>query len=206
MQNADTEIKTKSLFEKPDWAVSTWDLPNAQRRATRDVKPEDLVDANGLCAGMLPAEPPPSQEPHDLQEPRVISMTPQGFTAETQASLPPAQPGAAPLIQGGIALEMTECQVARRLGRADRVEMGANERNERAVTLTYLQGERPGIYRFVAGRLVSMERAPEPPPPPKPVRTAKPAKPAKPAKRTPPPPSAVQSAPLRPPTQITVGR
>jgi hypothetical protein len=42
-----------------------------------------------------------------------------------------------------------------------------------------LQGERSGIYRFVAGRLVSIERTAEPPAPPK-------AKPKKAMKKQPP--------------------
>jgi len=32
---------------------------------------------------------------------------------------------------------------------------------ERTVVITYLQGVRPGIYRFRGGRLVSVERVPE---------------------------------------------
>jgi hypothetical protein len=57
--------------------------------------------------------------------------------------------------------------VVKRAGHPERFEFGTNERNERTVTLTYIQGPRPGIYRFAAGRLTSIERAPEPP---KPVR------------------------------------
>ncbi len=70
---------------------------------------------------------------------------------------------------------MTECDVVKRAGIAGRVEIGANERRERTATLTYINGERPGIYNFTDGRLTSMELGPEPPAPPK---TAK--KPAKP--------------------------
>jgi hypothetical protein len=68
--------------------------------------------------------------------------------------------------RGGIALEMTECEVVGRAGPPANVEVGANERGERAVTLTYTSGSRPGIYRFVAGRLSSIERGAEPPPEP----------------------------------------
>lgn len=63
---------------------------------------------------------------------------------------------------GGIALGMTECEVVRRAGAPSRVEIGANEHGERTVMLTYLAGERAGMYRFVSGRLVTMERTPEP--------------------------------------------
>ena len=69
---------------------------------------------------------------------------------------------------------MTECQVVSVAGYTDRVEISANERGERLVTLTYLSGDRPGIYRFRNGRLVSMERVAEPPQPKKPqTKTAK---------------------------------
>ena len=37
----------------------------------------------------------------------------------------------------------------------------SNERGERSLVLTYPKGSRPGIYRFVAGRLTSIERAPD---------------------------------------------
>ena len=49
---------------------------------------------------------------------------------------------------------------------------------ERSVTLTYLSGDRPGIYRFRNGRLVTMERVAEPAQPKRPAKTAK-SKPAR---------------------------
>jgi hypothetical protein len=70
-----------------------------------------------------------------------------------------------PAVQGGVALQMTECDVVRRAGAPERVELGANERGERAVVLTYARGPRPGVYRFAGGRLYSIERGPEPPAP-----------------------------------------
>ena len=69
---------------------------------------------------------------------------------------------------------MTECQVVGIAGYTDRIEVSANERGERVVTLTYLSGDRPGIYHFRSGRLVSMERVAEPPQAKKPqTKTAK---------------------------------
>ena len=68
--------------------------------------------------------------------------------------------GDTPLTAGGIALQMTECDVVRRAGRPEQVQVGADERGERAVVLTYQRGPRPGIYRFAGGRLKSVERAP----------------------------------------------
>lgn len=71
---------------------------------------------------------------------------------------------------GGIALDMSECDVVQRAGAPDNIEFGTG--GERALVLTYVRGERPGIYRFRAGRLISMERGAEPEPE-KPVKPAK---------------------------------
>src|SRR5882724_1339973 len=92
-------------------------------------------------------------------------------------------PSATPLgpvrTSGGIALGMTECQVVRIAGNTDRVEVGA-EGGQRLVTLTYMSGNRPGIYRFREGRLITMDRVEvAAPPPKKPQRVAKTAKPKK---------------------------
>jgi len=78
---------------------------------------------------------------------------------------------------GGIALQMTECDVVRRAGPVEKIDIGS-ERGERAVTLTYLRGPWPGIYRFTGGRLVSIERAPGPPPAPAKAPKASTKKPA----------------------------
>jgi hypothetical protein len=64
---------------------------------------------------------------------------------------------------GGVSLQMTECEVVSRAGTPDNIEVGVNERGERAVVLTFTRGQRPGIYRFASGRLSSIERGPEPP-------------------------------------------
>jgi hypothetical protein len=85
--------------------------------------------------------------------------------------------GAAP-VAGGIALQMTECDVVRRAGAVDKIDFGSDDRGERIVTLTYLRGPWPGIYRFTGGRLVAIERAPVPPPPPAKSQKAPAKKPA----------------------------
>ena len=72
---------------------------------------------------------------------------------------------------GGISLHMTEwecfarrrCEVSR-AGPVEKFEFGQNNRAERSLVLTYLNGPAPGIYRFSGGRLVAIERAPTPPP------------------------------------------
>jgi hypothetical protein len=68
--------------------------------------------------------------------------------------------------QGGIALQMTECEVVKRAGPPENVELGTTDRGERAATLTYISGPRPGIYRFAGGRLYAIERGQEPQPEP----------------------------------------
>ena len=65
----------------------------------------------------------------------------------------------------GIALQMTECDVVRRAGPPSEVQIGANERGDRTVTMTYAAADRP-IYRFTGGRLSLIDRGAEPPPEP----------------------------------------
>ena len=79
------------------------------------------------------------------------------------------------LVQGGIALEMTECEVVKRAGTPEDVQVGTNGRGERTVTLTYNSGPRPGIYHFTGGRLYDIDRVEQPSEPPKPTKPKKPA-------------------------------
>ncbi len=59
-----------------------------------------------------------------------------------------------------IAFEMTECDVVRRVGAPDKVDLGSSLRGERVLTMTYSRGERPRIYRFAGGRLIGTEIVP----------------------------------------------
>jgi hypothetical protein len=124
-------------------------------RTLRPVGPEDFVDGQGMCAGMP------------------------GPAAAAEGG-PPAAEGQLQMVRP-VALEMTECEVARALGTPASAEAGTNEGGQRSLVMTYPAGDRPGIYRFVAGRLVSIERGPEPPAPAKPEK--KPGKKAAPAKK-----------------------
>jgi hypothetical protein len=114
---------------------------------------------------LQPAGPQPNGVPPAGPEP--IGVKPAG---QSTVSL---QEAGVPMIPSGVALDMTECDVVKRAGLADKVEIGANSHGERSATLTYLHGARPGIYHFAAGRLKAMDRAPEPPPQPKPVKKKK---------------------------------
>jgi hypothetical protein len=78
------------------------------------------------------------------------------------ASVAPANADGSGL-QQGVALQMSECEVVTRAGPPDNIEFGGGERGERTVALTYLRGPRPGVYRFIMGRLSSIERAPDAP-------------------------------------------
>ena len=114
--------------------------------AARPVGPNDLVDAEGRCPGEAPAQVDSSLEP--------------GLAAQ------PAAPR-------GVALQMTECEVARALGQAQRVDVVPGASGERSVVMSYTLGERAGVYRFQGGRLVSVERGAEQPPPPVEKKPAK---------------------------------
>jgi hypothetical protein len=132
-------------------------------RSLTPVGPQDLVDAQGLCAGGMAAAP---------------------ANAEPGAVVNEGAPPAAPALPQPVALEMTECQVVHALGPPARADIGANERGERSVTLTFTSSDRAGIYKFNAGRLAVVERgaeAPAPAKPEKPKKAAPAKKPQKPA-------------------------
>jgi hypothetical protein len=141
------------VFAVPEWAkFQSTAKPVTGRRA---VTADDLANADGQCSGAdttLGAAPPESAPP----------------TAGAPGA--PAAPGPGAAETRGVGLEMTECQVIRRNGHPDRVEIGADPGGQRATVLTYLQGVRPGIYHFVDGRLKQVERAPEPAAPEKPAK------------------------------------
>jgi hypothetical protein len=111
----------------------------------RPITPADLAGAEGQCS-------PPASEQASAQP---------GAPADAQAAA-----------LGSIALRMTECDVVRRAGPVEKIELGATERGERSLVLTYLHGPSPGIYRFTGGRLTSIERAPDSPAPEKPHKPA----------------------------------
>ena len=117
---------------------------------------------------------------------RVSSLTMANASARGWRQDPPnstaggGQQSAAALVAGSVALQMTECDVVRRAGSPEKVDLGVDERGDRTVVLTYTHGPLPGIYRFIGGRLSVIERAPGAPPaaatkPQKPKTAKKPA-------------------------------
>jgi hypothetical protein len=113
----------------------------------RAIQPTDLIGPDGHCASdAAPASALNFQAGPDASAPgRPAPMAPP----------PPALAGR------GIGLEMTECDVEKAAGYTDRVEITNDPHGQRHVVLTYLQGEHAGIYRFVGGRLKSIERSPD---------------------------------------------
>jgi hypothetical protein len=99
----------------------------------KQVRPDDLISADGACPGMTPAG-----------------------TDAAGSAVAPASSGT-----GAVALGHTECDVARGLGTPSNVNLSSNERGDRVAVLTYTTGPRAGIYTFKSGRLSEVERAPQ---------------------------------------------
>lgn len=102
---------------------------------TKPVTPDELVAADGGCPGM--------------GAPGATAL------ADGAAGSPP------PSTTGTVALGHTECDVVRGIGAPDNVSLSNNPRGDRVAVVTYSRGARAGLYTFTAGRLTSIERAPE---------------------------------------------
>lgn len=102
----------------------------------KPVAPDELVSADGACPGM-------------------------GGGANALADGAAGAP-ATPPTTGTVALGHAECDVVRGIGAPDNVSLSNNPRGDRVAVVSYSRGPRAGIYTFTAGRLTSIERAPEP--------------------------------------------
>jgi hypothetical protein len=166
--------------------------PPASVRSDLPVGSNDLVDAQGLCAGIAPtpvaappvAPPAPPGPQAGLQSPGPQPLGPQAPGPQDTSVGPNPAPG--PPMLGTVGLDMTECEVVRTIGPPQSVNIGTGERGGRQVTMIYMGSERAGTYVFRNGRLSSLERGPEPPPPP-PQEPKKKKKPVAKKKRVPPP-------------------
>jgi hypothetical protein len=196
----DVSMSDFSLFKASDPLASD-DYNYFYRRdksMSGAVLPADLVGPDGRCAyapvsasaatlAPSPAAPPepqaaarapvapaaaPASDPINPRSNQALYFTAGPQAGGPAAPAPNALPSEVRSGPSGIALQMTECQVVAVAGYTDRVEIGANPRGQRTVTLTYMTGERPGIYRFIGGRLNSMDRVAEPEQPKKPVKKA----------------------------------
>ena len=110
----------------------------------KPVTAEDLVSAEGYCPGMAPP----------------------GSPADANAATDGAA-GPVPSTTGTVALGHAESDAVRGIGAPASVNLSSNPRGDRVAVVTYLQGQRAGIYTFTAGRLTSIELGSEPVVPPK---------------------------------------
>ncbi len=139
------------------------------KRQQRPVSANDLVDVSGAC----PAPAAPQAVASAGAAPAATAAS-----AASPGAAPAATAASAPsLVDGGIALGMTECEVVAHAGTPNSVQLGKNPNGDRTAVLTYNAGPRPGIYHFERGQLLEMDRVAEPPPPPvakkKPAKTSK---------------------------------
>jgi hypothetical protein len=188
-----SSISDFSLNKKGD-VLASEDYNYFYRREGASVGPvsqADLVGPDGRC-GSSPAYAPapgPAAAAPVAQSPASEPINPRSnqalyFTAGPETGRPAGAPQSQlpPQVRTGptgIALQMTECQVVAVAGSTDRVEISAGPGGQRLATLTYVSGERPGIYRFVNGRLNSMERVEEQPQPKRAAKTARKPAPAR---------------------------
>jgi hypothetical protein len=121
-----------------------------QARQDRPITANDLVSASGSC-------PPP---------PATVAQVQPAPGGASPAAAPAAAPDSSSLLGEGIGLGMSECDVVWRAGAPGNIELGQSPGGDRTAVLTYQSGSRPGIYRFVGGRLMEMDSvAPSAPPP-----------------------------------------
>lgn len=169
--NGDYDTKA-AWFSKPadllgSKAGYTYSNLDETAKKERPVTANDLIDANGGCplAPSVAAAPPPAQAP--------------AAAANTDGSAALSS-DLSSLIGGGVAINMTECDVVGRLGRPTGINFEKNPNGFRSAVLTYNGGPRPGVYRFEGGRLVEMDRIEAPPAPPGPAKKVAKKKPVKP--------------------------
>jgi hypothetical protein len=128
----DGKVRLWDPHAPPDWAVSSIEKDVPLARAGSI---RDVIDTDGRC---MAAGISAMRDPADQRQ------------APDQTRSPTA-----------VTFDMTECEVVKRAGPADRINIGVSARGERAVDLTYASAERPGLYRFRSGRLHSIESLPE---------------------------------------------
>lgn len=134
-----SDLTTSPWFAKPlnvTGAAGAYNYSQFEedRQSQREITANDLVDANGACAGRpAPAPAPGGEQGSDL--------------------------GA--LLGAGVTIGMSECDVVSRVGAPNSVNLGRAPSGERSAVLTVNGGPRPGIYRFTGGRLAEMDRVAE---------------------------------------------
>jgi hypothetical protein len=127
------------------------------KKDQRAITPNDLVNADGSC-------PPP--------------VAAAGAGGPTSPAAMPGGDASSLVVDGGVGLGMSECDVVSRAGQPSSVQIGSTPGGDRTAVLTFDSGPRAGIYRFLRGGLTEMDAVAAPPPPPQ-VAKKKPAKPKK---------------------------
>lgn len=149
---SDFSLKDQEWFARPGriFKAGNTSIETPPLSPTKEVTANDLIGADGSCAGMAAPDAPADATAASEQQP----AAPQAVTAP-------------------VALGHTECDVVRAIAVApDDVNFSNNERGDRVALLTWRHGPRPGAYTFTSGRLTSIERV-DVPPPEKPARGAK---------------------------------
>src|SRR5687768_1168514 len=132
------------MSKDPDWfsrtgrvSIRNVSIETPPLSQANPVTPYEPVSAHGGCPGMAA----PGAGANAL--------------ADGAAGSPP------PSTTGRVALGHTECDVVRGIGAPDNVNFSNNARGDRVAVVNYSRGQRAGIYTFTAGRLTSIERAPD---------------------------------------------
>lgn len=134
------------------------------KKDQRAITPNDLVNANGSCpAPVAAAAPAPAPAPG---------------AGPTSPAAAPGGDASSLVVDGGVGLGMSECDVVSRAGQPSSVQIGSTPGGDRTAVLTFDSGPRAGIYRFLRGGLIEMDAVAAPAPPPQ-VAKKKPAKPKK---------------------------
>jgi hypothetical protein len=147
---------SKPFVAKPDWARAN--TGNVSLGPQGPVGPDDMVSTEGQCAAPAAALAQSAEAAGGGGAPSATQAA-----ATPNSGLQRLESTSAPLVTGGIALGMTECQAVQRAGTPSNVAISTGDKGERKVVLTYLSGPWPGIYTFSGGRLNVVERAPEQP-------------------------------------------
>jgi hypothetical protein len=157
MFQSDLLSKDAQWFSKAGrLSISNVSIETPPLTPNKPVGADDLVSAEGSCPGMAPA----------------AGAADANALTDGPAGAPP------PAGTGTVALGHTDCDVVRGIGAPTSVNLSNDPRGGRVAVVTWLQGPRAGIYTFTAGRLTSIERAPE-------TERPKPAKAKKVAKKKP---------------------
>jgi hypothetical protein len=147
---------TAPTYPAPTNPAPTYPAPSYPAAAA----PPALASAPAYRPPALPPQPGPTG-PVALTAATGVPAESELYRSEVSCGAMPRGGAPPPLaaIQS-VGLSMTECEVARRVGPADRVELSATPRGERLLTLTYVRGDHPHVYRFASGRLYSIDTLP----------------------------------------------